>query len=369
MLPSLVNGLVATSSAAFSTSASSLPAVLTVREAISGIFGSISLSCWLFLLLPQLIENYRNGSADAISPGFVAIWFLGDVFNLVGSVWAGLVSTVIAVAVYFCFADGVLISQLLYYAVANKRRQSESVPGAQTKGKAPGGDSAGQAAEGGAGRQVGASGGHAEGQDGEESPLLQIRTGSFTIPGSVDRRYSSIVERRRTRSSLAARDESLVEALQEADESGERLWLKNILSILAIVAVGTAGWAVAYGTRIWTPAPEPGSGGVPEEDMAPGAQVLGYISAVLYLGARLPQIYKNWKERSCEGLSLLFFVLSLLGNLTYGVSILAHSTEREYVIKNTPWLIGSLGTMAEDVIIFVQFHLYRHKESPDSAVS
>lgn len=48
-----------------------------------------------------------------------------------------------------------------------------------------------------------------------------------------------------------------------------------------------------------------------------------------------------------------------MGNLTYGLGILCHSTEREYVIKNVPWLIGSLGTMAEDVIVFVQFHLYK----------
>jgi hypothetical protein len=28
------------------------------------------------------------------------------------------------------------------------------------------------------------------------------------------------------------------------------------------------------------------------------------------------------------------------------------------VVTNLPWLIGSLGTMAEDVVIFIQFRLY-----------
>ena len=79
--------------------------------------------------------------------------------------------------------------------------------------------------------------------------------------------------------------------------------------------------------------------------------------------ARLPQIYKNWSEKSCEGLSLLFFLLSLMGNATYGASILFHSLERDYIWTNLPWLIGSLGTMAEDVAIFIQFRMYAERSS------
>jgi hypothetical protein len=52
-----------------------------------------------------LIENYKSGSADGISLIFLAIWFIGDVTNLAGALWAGLVPTVIALAMYFCVAD------------------------------------------------------------------------------------------------------------------------------------------------------------------------------------------------------------------------------------------------------------------------
>jgi len=79
--------------------------------------------------------------------------------------------------------------------------------------------------------------------------------------------------------------------------------------------------------------------------------------------ARIPQIYKNYKDKSCEGLALLFFLLSLMGNATYGASILTHSLEEDYIWTNLPWLIGSLGTMAEDAIIFVQFRMYASKPS------
>lgn len=51
-----------------------------------------------------------------------------------------------------------------------------------------------------------------------------------------------------------------------------------------------------------------------------------------------------------------------MGNLTYGAGILVHSQEKEYLMTNLPWLIGSLGTMVEDGIIFVQFRMYAVKE-------
>jgi len=86
--------------------------------------------------------------------------------------------------------------------------------------------------------------------------------------------------------------------------------------------------------------------------------------------ARIPQIIKNYRERSCEGLSLLFFVFSLLGNASYGAGILFHSTEKTYFLTNIPWLIGSLGTMVEDITIFIQFRVYSTQEgAPAPAVN
>lgn len=49
--------------------------------------------------------------------------------------------------------------------------------------------------------------------------------------------------------------------------------------------------------------------------------------------------------------------------------ILCHSTDKNYFLTNLPWLIGSLGTMAEDVMIFVQFRLYAVRDPLSVAVS
>lgn len=81
---------------------------LSVQEALSGIFGSISLATWIFLLVsggvlimeelriylswvvltvvqvPQLYLNYKTGSAEGISLAFLGVWLIGDITNLSG---------------------------------------------------------------------------------------------------------------------------------------------------------------------------------------------------------------------------------------------------------------------------------------------
>lgn len=314
-----------------SSAAETVP--LTPREAASGLLGSISLTCWIFLLVPQLIENYRNGNAEAISFLFLFVWFVGDVANLIGGVWAGLVPVIIAIAVYFCIADGVLITQCLYYKARNanpyalnRRRSSVETPDPTT-------------------------------------PLLGRRF-SDNLPDNVTGRRRSWTVQQQQQQEANGADGTLAKIVEEND-TGRNAWFKNFSSVLAICVIGMAGWTVAWQSGVWKPAPQENHGGV---DMAAGAQLVGYFSAICYLGARLPQIYKNYCDKSCEGLSLLFFILSLMGNLTYGAGILCHSTERNYVITNVPWLIGSLGTMVEDIAIFIQFRLYAAADSTAAVV-
>ncbi|KAF9283687.1 hypothetical protein BGZ68_005219 [Mortierella alpina] len=89
------------------------------------------------------------------------------------------------------------------------------------------------------------------------------------------------------------------------------------------------------------------------------ALILGWGSAALYLGSRVPQIYKNWRLRSCEGLSVFMFIFSLLGNALFIASIFLSSTERPYLIRNMPWWLGSAGTLLFDLTIFAQFFIYK----------
>ncbi|KAH3670709.1 hypothetical protein OGAPHI_001224 [Ogataea philodendri] len=256
---------------------SSTPSLL--RTQLSGVAGSVSLACWLVLLLPQLIEQWRLKSAEGISPLFLILWTLGDILNLVGALWAGLLPQVVLLAAWFTFADGFTLAFYYYFTYIYPKRLSQ-----------------------------------------EQAPLL----------GQTSRRKSSTLD-------------DVV--LQPQNHS---IFVKYILPLLAVFAAGFIGFLCS------SPPKEQ-----PDTEMALGAQICGYLSALLYLSARLPQIAQNYTKKSCKGLSLLFFMLSTFGNITYGLQILFYRSDWDYIVLNSSWLLGSLGTILEDAVIFVQFYMYR----------
>lgn len=91
---------------------------------------------------------------------------------------------------------------------------------------------------------------------------------------------------------------------------------------------------------------------------------IGSVSSVLYLFSRLPQMYTNYKRKSTEGVSYFLFALVILGNTLYGLSVLLKNPddghgETSYLVHHLPWLIGSLGTLSLDLMISIQFLIYR----------
>jgi hypothetical protein len=56
---------------------------------------SISIACWVVVFSPQIVENFRRGSADGLSLQFIIIWLAGDVFNIWGAVLQGVLPTMV----------------------------------------------------------------------------------------------------------------------------------------------------------------------------------------------------------------------------------------------------------------------------------
>lgn len=245
--------------------------------------------------MPQLIEQWRLKSADGIAIGFISIWFLGDLFNLIGAVWAHLLPEVIFLAVWFCIADFMMVFSYIYYTKIfpkHHRRKSH-------------------------GRSVGSSD--------ETDPLVARRRRSSTLTDI---------------------------ALEPKSHS---IFTKYVLPLLIVFAAGFMGYFLSDNSQ-------PNNGDdveIPENPIAIGPQIFGYISAFLYLGARIPQIIQNYKRKSVEGLSLLFFLFSTLGNITYAGQILFYRSDAKYILLNLSWILGSMGTIFEDVVIFAQFYMYR----------
>ncbi|KAI0405603.1 PQ loop repeat-domain-containing protein [Xylaria palmicola] len=290
---------------------------VSVNEALSGVFGSVSLTAWICLLIPQLIANYRAQSAEGLSMGFLAIWLFGDVTNLNGALATGLAPTATALAGYFCVSDLILITQCVYYNLRNARRARRRRSSATATS--------------------------------EDRPLLRRHSSTGTPSAHIQ--YTQHGE--------SNPNPDAIKRVMTGDDElvGGSPWLTNSLAIFSIYLVGVAGWFISYRAGAWD---KPDGADVPDPTSPSGisGMVLGYASATCYLCARIPQIVKNYRQKSCEGLALLFFLFSLTGNLTYGLSVFSYSQDTEYLIKAVPWLIGSMGTIVEDCIIFYQFSIY-----------
>lgn len=61
---------------------------------------SISIACWVVVFSPQIVENFRRGSADGLSLQFIIVWLAGDVFNILGAVLQGVLPTMVKPSLY-----------------------------------------------------------------------------------------------------------------------------------------------------------------------------------------------------------------------------------------------------------------------------
>ncbi|KAI1757392.1 PQ loop repeat-domain-containing protein [Xylaria castorea] len=302
-------------------------------EAISGICGSISIAAWVVVFSPQIVENFRRSSADGLSVQFIIIWLLGDVFNILGGVFQGVLPTMLILAIYYTIADIVLLGQCFYYkGLTWKDDASSGTPKP--------------------------SNGHTTGAPTERSGLLADYFVERERRGSGWSHLSPAVPMMPERPTAPLPTPTNLQSL---------LW--NSVAVLMVCAAGAFGWFFSRGyssRKPMTPADD-----LPALDL--WGQIFGWLCAMLYLGSRLPQMLLNFRRKSTEGVSILFFLFCCLGNLTYSLSIFAYDPMcREtkcqpgeasriygrYLLVNASWLAGSLGTLLLDLGIFAQFFIY-----------
>jgi uncharacterized protein with PQ loop repeat len=155
--------------------------------------------------------------------------------------------------------------------------------------------------------------------------------------------------------------------------------LFNMTVITLVVAAGIAGYYLS-------PSSSSSSSNKTEQEHQNDnlhfnltGQIFGYLCALLYLGSRIPQLLLNYRRKSTEGLNALFFLFACIGNLTYVLSIFAfnplchhrhHGKNKcrpgeaqqiygRYILVNLSWILGSLGTLFLDFGVFAQFFIYR----------
>ncbi|CAG8774146.1 3196_t:CDS:2, partial [Dentiscutata erythropus] len=136
-------------------------------------------------------------------------------------------------------------------------------------------------------------------------------------------------------------------ARNESRTSVYRSRVREFLEILAgLVGVCVGGVIMYYISTLFRDDEESEKDDQLELELLP--QIFGWGSALLYLSARIPQIIRNHKSQSTEGLSLAMFCFSVLGNVTFCSSIILYSTKYKYLLVNLPWLIGNGATLLFD---------------------
>ena len=86
---------------------------------------------------------------------------------------------------------------------------------------------------------------------------------------------------------------------------------------------------------------------------------IGWISAALYLGSRIPQLVKNCRRGTTDGLSPIMFTMAVIANTTYSLGIILLNPTVNGVLCHLPWIVGSVGTIQFDVMALFQFLYYR----------
>ncbi|KAH3687298.1 hypothetical protein WICPIJ_001721 [Wickerhamomyces pijperi] len=100
--------------------------------------------------------------------------------------------------------------------------------------------------------------------------------------------------------------------------------------------------------------------------------VISWIASACYFFARVPQLFKNYERKSTEDISPFLFGCTLVGNLTYTVSILFNcqflygDNKLTFFMNELPFIIGSGGTIVFDIIFFYQVWLYKEESSTSS---
>jgi hypothetical protein len=67
----------------------------------------------------------------------------------------------------------------------------------------------------------------------------------------------------------------------------------------------------------------------------------------------------KYQRKSVEGISVWLFLFAVCGNLSYCTSIFLKSIDPAYVLDQLAFLLGSGGTLAFDMAIFLQWYFYK----------
>lgn len=301
---------------------------------LSNFFSTLSLLSWICAQLPQIYSNYRTKSAEGISPSFLLLWFMGDFLSFTSCLLNDVVLKFqVYLSLFFICNDITLCYQYYYYnSVYPKKYGTVSET---TDSRGPGYE-------------------YLPTQDAElnarMSESIQIHRSNTDKGGPITEYLSSLGSPGGSYNSF--------------DSQPARSKKKAPAGALAL---GAAALNVSIANAF--PITNAASSEVSAAWSLFSRETLGFVLAwsctIVYVSSRCPQLYKNYKRKSVEGISPLLFGSALLGNLTYTLSIVSSCSflfaddKSSFIMKELPYILGSSGTIVFDIAYFYQRYIYR----------
>ena len=276
----------------------------TKREIWSFCIGTLSSIIWLISSMPQIIHNYKYKRVE-ISFYFFLLICIGDISNLIGVFVSRALATQIINSLLFLFLDMIMLVQYLYYKYCFRGFGESS--SFSTSGNDNFCDS---------------------------NPIIEFSQNDdkeepMTNPYSRSSYYKTTDE-----FSYKNKSDIFISPVIPFT-----MLIKNTLAIEE--------------TSLFSKEEKIGF-------------IFGWISFIIYFCSRIPQIFKSFKEKSSGDLSIFYVVLSIMGNSSYFISIFLKSTEKNYLKKQLPFILGAIFPAVLDIILFILFFLFRKKESEES---
>lgn len=328
---------------------------------ISSVFGTLSIISWLFAQLPQIYKNYQLQSTSGLSIFFLVIWCLGDSSNLVGAVLTRQAGWQVVIAAYYVFVDVTLVFQFFWYTHYKPRRNGYDVLTPSY-------------GNGHSGNADGVSLFENEGFTNAARPEtmrstepMDMKIGQGIYPGTLLGKSPS----------YAAEKYSPPRRTTIARGSAPNVPVSTrtvLLTTMLCAVLANASPTMPYTQPLTPPHPDSTAEVV--------GRIFSWMSTILYLGSRPPQLVKNYQRKSTAGLSPLLFFAAFCGNLFYSSSLAtnpnawsdfppyggggwsdSHGNNRiEWVGRAIPFFIGAAGVLGLDGYMGVQFLMYGSKD-------
>ncbi|ORY48163.1 PQ-loop-domain-containing protein [Rhizoclosmatium globosum] len=287
--------------------------VHTPQEITSFAIGIASLVCFGVAFFPQIYLNYSRKSVEGLSFGLMVFWVFGDIGNLVGSLLTNQLPIQIWIAAYFILLDVITLLQIAWYGYLREHLGRRSP------------------------RRV-------EGTVGERTRLLDSSSTSSDSSGRG----------RRSGGGGSGSTNTVVNKL-----AANSVAIAVLCVCLSGIAVDAASVDMISMEDSTAPRLCDARDPVSERNYLLGC-LFSWISGLLYFFSRTSQIQTNYERKSVEGVSIILFILTLSGNLFYGVQILLRGVvvNRHFWLAIFPFILGSMGTLIFDTMLIYQAWVY-----------